>query len=50
MIRLLIDAGSPDADEMVRNSWSAKEIANRGATADADEMVRNSWSAKAVAN
>jgi hypothetical protein len=31
-----------DADDLVRNSWSAK----RDAEADADDLVRNSWSAK----
>lgn len=31
-----------DADDAVRNAWSAK----RGTVADADDVVRNAWSAK----
>ena len=48
--RELTAAGSPDPDELVRNSWSAKrDVAIRAAIAvaetDPDELVRNSWSA-----
>jgi len=35
---------APDADDLVRNSWSAKRGPEAGA--DADDLVRNSWSAK----
>ncbi|CAG8977583.1 hypothetical protein HYALB_00008359 [Hymenoscyphus albidus] len=35
-----------DADDLVRNSWSAK----RESSADADDLVRNSWSAKRSAD
>ncbi len=34
-----------DADDLVRNSWSARGLHIRGADADADDLVRNSWSA-----
>lgn len=46
----LTSAGKPAADEMIRSSWSAKNIANRAAGPDADEAIRNSWSARTIAN
>ncbi len=47
-------AAEADADDLVRNSWSARGLHIRGADAgadadaDADDLVRNSWSAWVV--
>ncbi|MCJ1353928.1 MAG: hypothetical protein MMC33_003915 [Icmadophila ericetorum] len=41
---------NPAADEVIRSSWSASNIANRAAGADADEAIRSSWSARTITN
>ncbi|KAI1198160.1 hypothetical protein F5X97DRAFT_323730 [Nemania serpens] len=35
-----------DADDLVKNSWSARATMPRETTADADDLVHNSWSAR----
>lgn len=37
-----------DADEQVKNSWSARGLESH--LADADEVIKNSWSAKRIGN
>ncbi|KAI0855710.1 hypothetical protein F4860DRAFT_449563 [Xylaria cubensis] len=35
-----------DADEFVKNSWSARATLPQDAPVDADDLVHNSWSAR----
>ncbi|KAI0415963.1 hypothetical protein F5X98DRAFT_376342 [Xylaria grammica] len=35
-----------DADDLVKNSWSARATVPGEAAADADDLVHNSWSAR----
>jgi hypothetical protein len=37
-----------DADELTRNSWSARGAALTAKDADADDQVRSSWSARMI--
>ena len=48
--RVLTITGNPAADEVIRSSWSASNIANRAAGADADEAIRSSWSERTITN
>ncbi|KAI8950688.1 hypothetical protein F4801DRAFT_548036 [Xylaria longipes] len=39
-------AKNMDADDLVKNSWSARATSLREATTDDDDLVHNSWSAR----
>ena len=48
LLSTLAYTAGADADEVVKNSWSASNLNNR--VADADEVVKNSWSASNLNN